>query len=33
VTLLGILVACIMFALVARAFVQTWGERPPAARA
>jgi excisionase family DNA binding protein len=29
VTLLGILVACIMFALVARAFVQTWGERPP----
>jgi hypothetical protein len=28
VTLLGILVACFMFALVARAFVQSYGERP-----
>jgi hypothetical protein len=29
VTVLGVLVACIMFALVARAFVQSYGERPP----
>ena len=29
-TLLGVLVACIMFALVARAFVQSYGERAPA---
>jgi hypothetical protein len=28
VTLLGVLVACIMFALIARAFVQSYGERP-----
>ena len=28
-TVLGVLVACIMFALVARAFVQSYGERPP----
>lgn len=28
-TVLGILVACIMFALVARALVQAYGERPP----
>ena len=28
-TLLGVLVACIMFALVARAFVQSYGERAP----
>jgi hypothetical protein len=30
VTLLGVLVACIMFALIARAFVQSYGERAPA---
>jgi excisionase family DNA binding protein len=30
VTLLGVLVACIMFALLARAFVQSYGERAPA---
>jgi hypothetical protein len=30
VTLFGILVACIMLALVARAFVQSYGQRPPA---
>lgn len=29
-TLLGVLVACIMFALIARAFVQSYGERAPA---
>ena len=29
-TLLGVLVACIMFALLARAFVQSYGERAPA---
>jgi excisionase family DNA binding protein len=29
VTVLGVLVACIMFALLARAFVQSYGERPP----
>jgi hypothetical protein len=29
VTLLGILVACIMLALLARTFVQSYGERPP----
>lgn len=28
-TLLGILVACIMLALIARAFVKSYGERPP----
>ncbi len=28
-TVLGVLVACIMFALIARAFVQSYGERPP----
>jgi hypothetical protein len=31
-TLLGILVACIMFALVVRAFAQSYGERREAAR-
>jgi excisionase family DNA binding protein len=30
VTLLGLLVACIMFALLVRAFVQSYGEREPA---
>jgi excisionase family DNA binding protein len=30
VTLLGVLVACIMLALIARAFVQSYGERAPA---
>jgi excisionase family DNA binding protein len=29
VTLLGILVACIMFAVLVRVLVQTYGERPP----
>ena len=29
-TLLGLLVACIMFALLVRVFVQSYGERPPA---
>lgn len=29
-TLLGLLVACIMFALLVRAFVQSYGERAPA---
>jgi hypothetical protein len=28
-TVWGVLVACIMFALLARAFVKSYGERPP----
>jgi hypothetical protein len=32
VTLLGILVACVMFALIVRAFAQSYGQRPTDAR-